>query len=131
MDAIRQEMGERYPSAQPLTLEFLATGEYLYITHQHSAMDYSAVLLPYAKALETELTHCLIRCGYLTDEAKYTLGELLYILRKHTGPTALVAGISSVLDLRNSAAHQSATPIQAVEKIRRLFAEDWLHSLWA
>ena len=131
MAAIRQEMGKHYPSAQPLTLEFLATGEFLYRTHQHSAMDYSAVLLPYAKALETELTHCLIRRGYITDEARYTLGELLYILRKHMGPSALVAGISSVLDLRNAAAHQSATPIQAVEQIRRLFAEDWFSQLWA
>ena len=131
MAAIRQGLGERYPFAQPLTLEFLATGEFLYRTHQQSTIDYSAVLLPYAKALETELTHCLIRRGYLTDEAKYTLGELLYILRKHTGSTALVAGISSVLDLRNAAAHQGATPIQAVEEIRHLFAAEWFSQLWS
>ena len=131
VETIKQELAQQYPAAHSLTIEFLATGEFLYRTHQESDMDYSPVLLSYAKALENELMILLSRQGHIALEGKYTFGELVYILRKHTAYTVLVTGVRPILKLRNNAAHHSITSRLTVQAVRdSLFEEDWFETLW-
>ena len=131
VETIKQELTQQYPAAHSLTIEFLATGEFLYRTHQESDMDYSPVLLSYAKALENELTILLSRQGNIALAGKYTLGELVYILRKNTANTGLVTGARAILKLRNDAAHHSIINRLTVQAVRdSLFEEDWFETLW-
>lgn len=128
---IKEDLLRRYPSAHPLTLDFLATGEYLLQTYNEQTPDYSPVLLPFAKALENELTILLCRLGHITEKGKYTLGELAYLLKKHTGTTPLTTVLQSTVKLRNSAAHQRIIARPAVEEVRNsLFDGTWLEMLW-
>ena len=55
--------------------------------------------------------------------------DFILSIKCSLGSLPLVSGISSVLDLCHAAAHQGAIPIQAVEKIYRLVAEDWFSQL--
>lgn len=130
INTIKDEFLHRYPSAHPLTVEFLATGEYLFRTYHSQTPDYSPVLLPFAKALENELAIRLGRQGHITANRKYTLGELAYGLKKHTGSTPLVTAVKSIVKLRNDAAHQKLTTRPAVEEIRnKLFDDAWFEMI--
>ena len=127
---IKQEMQDLFPACNSLTIEFLATGEFLYRLHTQSDMDYSPVLIEYCKALEHELALYLRRTGQLSPAVKPTLGSLSRLIQKLYPDEHTATVLDTILSYRNMAAHNAVITKKMADTLRAsLIQQGWFSVL--
>ena len=127
---IKQEMQDFFPACNSLTIDFLATGEFLYRLHTQSDMDYSPVLIEYCKALEHELALYLSRTGQLSTVIKPTLGSLSRLIQKLHPDEHTATVLDTILSYRNMAAHNAVITKEMADTLRAsLIQQGWFSIL--
>ena len=129
IEQLATQLAARFPQASAQTIDFLSTGELLYNAHSKDDMDYSPLLLQYAKAFENELMLCLQSKNVLAADKRYTLGELVQHIEPYCDAKTAVHA-RELLKHRNRAVHKGRTDSATLQSVRNgLLNKGWLEAV--
>ena len=118
----------RYAHLDARAVQFVATGEALYEICRRmdvAGMDYSPVVLDYAKSVEYLLTEVLHRQAILAAQQRITLGKAVNVYVRSRAfrnrwKTGFVAVLDEITRCRNTSAHPHGVDKPAADRVRVL-----------
>lgn len=120
---LRRKLLEKYRGIEKRSIDFLATGEFLYYANEGNMMDYAPIMLEFCKVIELELNAYIKRVFKV--KSYYTLGKLNKNITRW-GNKDLKELLDLITEYRNLSAHSGMIDREKVTYIRKLFFEDGL-----
>lgn len=118
---LRRYLLNKYRGIERKSIDFLATGEFLYNANEAHMIDYAPIMLEFCKVIELELNAYIKKIFNI--ETYYTLGALNKSISKW-GNKDLKENLDLITKYRNASAHSGMIDREKVTYVRKLFFED-------
>ncbi len=133
LEAINKEFKKKYNKFDKGDLKFLATGQYLLEMHKEENMDFSPILIDFAKCLEDVLAKFLVKKLVVPEDEKPMLGTSLLYIKNNSDMTGFskmqtndfVAQLRIFIDYRNKAVHKEGVTLNDVLKAKEILLSNF------